>query len=58
VSGLLEEIQPEDINAELISDLIYIEQVERGGRKVKFKDLDLYMELWLLVQCVHYLDNY
>ena len=47
MSGLLDEIQPEDINdAELISYLIYIEQVEKGGRKVKFKDLDLYMELW------------
>ena len=45
MSSLLEEIQPEDINdAELISYLIYIEQVEKGGRKVKFKDLDLYME--------------
>ena len=45
VSGLLEEIQPEDINdAELISYLIYIEQVEKGGRKVKFKDLDLTLE--------------
>jgi hypothetical protein len=51
VSGLLEEIQPENINdAELISYLIYIEQVEKGGRKVKFKDLDLYMELWNTVR--------
>jgi hypothetical protein len=28
----------------------YIEQVEKGGRKVKFKDLDLYMELWNTVR--------
>jgi hypothetical protein len=59
VSGLPEEIQLEDINdAKLISYLIYVEQVKKGGRKVKFKDLDLYMEPWNTVRLLNLMPWY
>jgi hypothetical protein len=52
---LPEQIEREDINrdAELISDLIYIEQIQRGGQKLKFRDLTDYMEPWNMVRLLN-----
>lgn len=44
VTSLPEQTEDINIEAELISHLIYIEQVEREGQRPKFKDLTQYME--------------
>jgi hypothetical protein len=52
--------QTEDINvdAELISYLIYIEQIEREGQKPKFSDLMYYMEPWKMVRLLNLMPWY
>ncbi len=46
MNSLPEQVERNDINrdAELISYLIYIEQIQMGGQKLKFSDLTNYME--------------